>query len=251
MDASLLSLLYIAVFGAALLQAATGIGYGVIAGPIFLVVLNGVEAFQISAIHNILIAVLVAPFVFKNFSGSVMRPLLFGSLIGIPVGFALQLFVGLLVLKCLSAVAVGFVALNLAKSMRTGKASEARSNPSASETGLIGGVSGVMGGMLAMPGPIVASWMSVRGFSKQEIRATILTFAIFVYGSTVLLHALYSGVAAETLRLSLISLPGVIAGVVAGSFVSRYLSETVFQRILLVVLIATVASLLVSVLWPI
>ena len=78
MDASLLSLLYIAVFGAALLQAATGIGYGVIAGPIFLVVLNGVEAFQISAIHNILIAVLVAPFVFKNFSGSVLRPLLFG-----------------------------------------------------------------------------------------------------------------------------------------------------------------------------
>ncbi|MCH8244510.1 hypothetical protein IIB97_01325 [Patescibacteria group bacterium] len=54
-------ILSIAIFAAATLQSATGIGFGVIAGPVLLVVLNDSAAIQVSIILNLLIAMLLAP----------------------------------------------------------------------------------------------------------------------------------------------------------------------------------------------
>lgn len=59
MDIQTLLMLSCTVFGASLLQAAAGIGYGVIAGPILLIVLNGSEAFEISTLHNLIIAIVL------------------------------------------------------------------------------------------------------------------------------------------------------------------------------------------------
>ncbi len=54
-------ILNVAVFGAAALQSATGIGFGVIAGPVLLIALNSGSAIQISIILNLLIASILAP----------------------------------------------------------------------------------------------------------------------------------------------------------------------------------------------
>ena len=35
------------------------------------------------------------------------------------------------------------------------------------ETASIGTLAGIMGGMLAMPGPLAATWMSLRAFDKD------------------------------------------------------------------------------------
>ncbi len=51
----------IAVFGASALQSATGIGFGIIAGPALLIVLNDGSAIQVSVMLNLLIALLLAP----------------------------------------------------------------------------------------------------------------------------------------------------------------------------------------------
>ncbi len=53
--------LNVAVFGASALQSATGIGFGVIAGPVLLVALNDGSAIQISIVLNLLIAAFLAP----------------------------------------------------------------------------------------------------------------------------------------------------------------------------------------------
>ena len=60
MDATLIAL-HAAVFAAALLQAATGIGFGVIAGPIILMVMNSGAAVQVTILLSLLIAVVLAP----------------------------------------------------------------------------------------------------------------------------------------------------------------------------------------------
>ena len=61
-----------------------------IAGPILLVVLNGNEAFQISTVHNFLIALMLTPFVFRGSDRFALRCLLIGSAFGIPAGFIIQ-----------------------------------------------------------------------------------------------------------------------------------------------------------------
>ncbi|MDD9746441.1 MULTISPECIES: sulfite exporter TauE/SafE family protein [Marinovum] len=248
MDPALLSLLSLAVFGAAMLQAATGIGYGVIAGPIFLVVLNGTEAIQISTLHNLAIALVLVP----RLRGGVQKPVLgwltVGSIAGIAVGLGLQGAVSVVALKLVAAAMVTFVAFTLAADMRRVRGQAPASPPAVPEIISVGTLAGIMGGMLAMPGPLAATWMSVRAFDKASVRATILAFFVFAYGANVLSYALVSGFALPTLKLAAWLAPALALGVAAGAGVSARLSEALFRKVLLGVLTATVAMLLLS-LW--
>lgn len=246
MDPALLTLLGLAVFGAATLQAATGIGYGVIAGPVFLVALNGVEAIQISALHNLVIALVLVPML----KGGVQKPLLawltVGSVAGIAAGLVLQSTMNIVALKLIATAMVAFVALTLVADMRRARDLVHHAQPTVAETISVGTLAGVMGGMLAMPGPLAATWMSIRAFDKASVRATILAFFVFAYGANVLAYALASGLGPSTLKLATWLAPALVLGIAAGAGVSRKLSEALFRKVLLGVLTATISMLLLS-----
>ncbi|MGJ8617283.1 MAG: sulfite exporter TauE/SafE family protein [Sulfitobacter sp.] len=233
-----------AVFGASLLQAATGIGYGVIAGPILLVALNGSEAIQISTVHNLAIAIMMFPFIRTSVNVRLLLLLILGSICGILVGFFIQKNFDVWVLKAGSAVMVGFVAWTLARDLR--RANLTRKSHGPNEATLIGLIAGIMGGMLAMPGPLAATWMSVRGYPKQEVRATILAFFIFAYGSNVALYAATSGFSDHAGKLTMTLAVPLILGVVAGNAISKFVSEAMFRRVLLAILTATIVVLLMD-----
>lgn len=236
-----------AVFGASALQSATGIGYGVIAGPIFLVVLNGSQAFQISTAHNLVIAVLLAPVIYRRMDRTVLRHLVYGSCIGIPIGFLSLQFMNIVVLKLLSASIVALLAVYLAQSIRSTTVRRKSTKPRSLEKISIGLISGSMGGTLAMPGPVAATWMSARGWNKEIVRSTILVYFVFSYGVVSLLHISFSEVSHQTVDLTVSLLPAVIAGLYAGTLIAPLLAENTFRYVLLVVLTSTVVILVLSV----
>ena len=145
---------------------------------------------------------------------------------------------------------VSFVATSLALNMRqTEKTGRLDSQP-AKEIYIVGFLSGIMGGMLAMPGPLAATWMSVRGYSKQETRSTILAFFIFAYGSNVLLYWSTHGFSDDVSKLTLTLAAPLALGVVMGNMISKHVSEATFRKVLLAVLLATVVILVSDwVLW--
>lgn len=246
MEPALLILLSLAVFGAAMLQAATGIGYGVIAGPIFLVALNGVEAIQISALHNLAIAIVLVPLVRGGVNRNVLAWLTAGSVVGIAVGIALQNALSIAALKVSAAAMVAFVAVALVVDMNRKHSQIFSTQPPTTEIISIGGLAGIMGGILAMPGPLAATWMSVRAFNKASVRATILAFFVFAYGVNVLTFAFTSSFNASTLKLAAWLAPALGLGITAGVVISGKLSEAFFRKVLLAVLTATTAMLLLS-----
>ena len=81
-----LLILSIAVFGASVLQAATGIGFGVVAGPLLLIVLNDSAAIQVSVALNLLIAVILAPSLWRIADRKLLPSLLIGLAVGSPIG---------------------------------------------------------------------------------------------------------------------------------------------------------------------
>lgn len=271
MEIHTLLILALTVFGSALLQAATGIGYGVIAGPVLLVVLDGTEAIQISTLHNLLIALVLFPFVYKHVNTKLLWPIIAGSFFGIAAGFYLQTLLDSDWLKVIAAGMVFFVMSSLmadlyqtpnlaSKLLRLGSPKRAKekhstvkesvatttsTTTSATATGL---VAGVMGGMLAMPGPVVATWMAIRGFAKNQIRATVSAYFIFAYGATLVCYLLFSGLDQQAVRLSAGFAPLVLLGVFCGHRIAGHLSEMLFRKILLLVLLATLCSLLISLL---
>jgi len=239
------ALLIFAVFAAATLQAATGIGFGIIAGPLLLATLNDASAIQISVILNLMIATLLAPTVWQHFDSSVLPKLVLGLLVGSPVGLLIFTTLNIVYLK---ALAGGFVLLALFFLLFGPRpaAGQPIKKPATAEQLSIGAIAGIMGTSLAMPGPVPAAWLSARGFGKVVTRATIMIMFIFAYVTALLLQLSMVGISSVTLWFCAeLAIPTAI-GVIAGRYLSHRISEAVFRNIIIAVLIATSTTLFVS-----
>ena len=105
MESSFL-VLHACVLLAALLQAATGIGFGVIAGPIVLLVLNDGSAVQMTILLSLLVSVLFVPSLYRKVDKKLLKRLLVGTFLGLPLGVYGFLQVSVDVLKLVAAIAV-------------------------------------------------------------------------------------------------------------------------------------------------
>jgi uncharacterized membrane protein YfcA len=237
-------ILNIAVFGAAALQSATGIGFGVIAGPVLLIALNSGSAIQISIILNLLIALILVPSLWQQADRQLLTRLLIGLAIGSPVGLLIFLNMDIVFLKAFAGLAVAFTLFLILRNNRAPSHAPTLAAKN-SEQISIGVLSGIMGASLAMPGPIPAAWMSAKGFSKETIRATILMMFVFAYVVALALQFGLAGIGADTMRLSAMLAPSTIIGILVGrSLVSRVTEQTF--RYLLVIVLASTAIILFS-----
>ena len=233
------------VFVAALLQAATGVGFGVIGGPVLLVALNSGDAIQISILLNLLIAVLMTPAVWRKFERDIMRNLLLGLVVGSPVGLMLFLSIDLVVLKVLAAICVFFTLALLLMGHRMRRDAKPAASHSL-ETLSIGVIAGIMGTSLAMPGPVPAAWMAIKDYAKEAIRSTNLVMFIPAYSIALVLQYGMLGMSEQTTRYTLVLAVPTVAGVIAGALLSGKISESLFRRILIAVLAGTIVSLLAT-----
>ncbi len=235
-----------AVFSASLLQAATGIGFGVIAGPILLLSLNNSSAIQVSILLSLIIAVVLTPSIFKYFDRAVLKLFVYGSVLGIPLGIVVFLGIDLQMLKTLAGIAVAFMALSSAGLFqpRGGRSNDGYGKREATGIGI---VSGAMSSSLGMPGPVPATWMITRKFRKQVIRATILILFVPSYLAALGVQMAGPGLGGDVVWWSLTLLPATLAGVFAGKLLEPRISELVFRRIVTLVLTCTAISLFVDV----
>ncbi len=247
MDGHILAL-HAAVLAAALLQSATGIGFGILAGPIILMVMNSGSAIQVTILLSLLIAAVLAPSLYRRVDRAVLYRLLLGTLIGLPIGIVVFLLVSVDLLKLLAGLAV----LSMAYSL-TGLPGLARLNGKAREGRLhdlgVGILSGAMSASLAMPGPVVAASMSALSHAKDTIRATILVMFVFSYSAAIGFQAVLVGVSGETLSLAATLTPATVIGILLGQKSVAWISERGFRRLISSILVVTSVSLLLSSLW--
>lgn len=234
--------LSIAVFGASVLQSATGVGFGVVAGPLLLVVLNDGAAIQVSVLLNLLIAAVLAPSLWRLSDKKLLRDLLTGLAIGSPIGLLIFLYTDIASLKVFAGVVVLFTLVLLLRGNRAAS-TPGKISTRQIEKSVVGFVAGIMGGTLAMPGPVPAAWMAARGFDKETIRATILIMFVVAYGFALMLQLALAGISTDTARLTMALIPATVAGIFLGKFLSRHISETIFRWLLTIVLIVTAITL--------
>lgn len=244
MEVTLIAL-HAAVLAAALLQAATGIGFGVIAGPIILMVMNSGAAVQVTILLSLLIAVVLAPTLYRQVHKKALGHLLLGTLIGLPLGILVFLNVSLPVLMLLAALAVLFMALSasglLELSLRKGETGRGEVQNLA-----IGVLSGVMSASLAMPGPVAAARLSKLALPKETIRATILVMFVFSYSAAFAFQVGLVGFSQPAWSLTTSLLPATLIGVLIGRLLVSRISERAFRGLIVAVLVATSLSLFVK-----
>jgi uncharacterized membrane protein YfcA len=237
--------LNLAVLAAAALQSATGIGFGIIAGPIMLIVLNDGSAIHISIMLNLVIAVLLTPALMKDIDRTLLGRLVAGLLVGTPIGVWAFLAMDIILLKLAAALVV---VMTMILMLRSRNASEGTGPVAATdiERGSMGVIAGMMGGSLGMPGPVPAAWMSSKGYGKTVIRATILAMFIVSYALSFGLQLGAVGISGDTFSLAARLAPATVLGIMAGRFLHHRITERAFRKLLFVILLATVVLLLVT-----
>jgi len=242
MDATTL-ILHAAVLLASLLQAATGIGFGVLAGPVILLTLNSGSAIQVSMLLSLLICVVLTPSLARSVDRPLLKRVMLGSLAGFPLGILVFRVVSIDTLKLLAGGAVLFMALSVAGYIRRAGSGD---GPRRGYDLGVGVLSGAMNTSLAMPGPAIAARMAALEHSKDAIRATVLMTLVFSYVLAVGFQAVLVGIARETLELTAWLAPATLAGVFVGRLAVARISERGFRTIVSVLLAFTSLSLIVN-----
>ena len=149
------------VFAGTALQTATGAGLGLVAAPVLLMVMGSADAVTVSVVLNLVISLAMMPSEHGEVDWPVLKPLLIGTVLGIPLGLAALHLVEVPVLKLAGGLCVTFAAVySLLERKRRTRGAVTALRPAAS--GSVGVVAGVMTGSLGMPGP-AAMWALGRG----------------------------------------------------------------------------------------
>jgi uncharacterized membrane protein YfcA len=238
-------LLSTALFLAAALQAATGIGFGLIASPALLMSMNTTGAVQVSSVLNFLIAILMVPGLYRHIDFSVCRRLGTGFIFGLPVGVLVLVTVPAFVIKTLALLIILLALISL---LRHSAAQQVDELAAHSRTSRIGALAGALSGALAMPGPPIAAHLAALRMSKDQIRATVLFLYIFAYSATLAAQIAIAGIEPLLWQRSAMLIPAIVLGLVTGSIGARFLSEQLFRNLIKTALAATVCGLLLSLL---
>lgn len=233
-------LLVAAVFAASLLQAVTGIGFGVIAGPVLLVTMASAGAIQVSIVLSFLIALLLAPLTLPAVNWRLLRPLFIGVCLGTPVGAWAYLSLSLETLKLCAAIVVG--AMTVIATGILAKFPIAQSD-TASRRGAVGMVCGALNAALAMPGPPVAAYVTAIKGDGKVVRATTLVTFLLSYPIALAFQALFVGVSESLLpTVSALAVPTIL-GTLSGVFLSRSINEQAFKWLTVFFLVISVILL--------
>ena len=233
-------LLIVVVFAASMMQSITGIGFGVIAGPVLLVSMGSTGAIQVSIVLSLLIAALLAPGTVPRVNWSLLRPLLCGVLLGTPVGAIAYATLSLGELKTIAAGAVGVMTLVASGLLARFPIFEKDSNHRRIGVGM---VCGALNTTLAMPGPPVAAYATAIKSDKRTIRATTLVTFLFAYPVALIFQVALSGFSDALFAVAVpLSMPTVL-GTIFGMLIAPLFSEQVFKWLTVGFLIASVGAL--------
>ncbi len=236
----------VAVLLAAILQAATGVGLGLIVGPALILVMGSKSAIQVAIILNMSLSILLLPGEIREIHWPSLKTLILGAVLGMPAGLLLIGLLDLTGLKLFAAVAISLCGVQLLHSHRK-HAATGTTQPAGPMT-LPGAsfASGIMTSSLAMPGP-VAMWALVRGaINPSQIRATLRALFVVSYALALLGHALrgmdWRTVIDATLGLSIALAIGTLIGLV----IKRRISEKALNAVLIGLLLVMGLSLFVK-----
>ena len=205
-------------FGAALLQAAGGFGFAVVAAPIYLMILPPPTAIHLVIIISASLSAVVLPRLRHAIAPGLLFRLLLGSGAGLPLGLLAFRYSNPAMVRIVAGATVlgfaGLLALQRAWVRPVGPLSAfhlTRNRDLAA-----GAVSGAATALVGMAGPPVLIYLLLAGAGSQAIRATLLAFFACIYAATLAAHAVTVGVAPQTWLIALIILPCAVSGGLVG-----------------------------------
>lgn len=237
-------LLLFVTFLGSVVQSATGFAFAMIVVPAYLLLLNSADGVVIAVILSVVMSLAHLPKLRHAVPVYILKWIAFGCIIGFPVGVYVFSVINLETLKIMVAIFLILISIENGWRLWHGKDGTEKHNK-----GLLAGVgviSGVLGASLAMPGPLVMAYLSRTKLSKDEIRATMISFFVFAYIAILIIQIAFIGVARETWINSGYLIPAALLGVFAGHQFSKKINERLFKGLILAILVIAGAVILIN-----
>jgi len=209
-------------FVAALLQAAGGFGFAVLAAPLFLLFVDPPRAIQLVIIVTTALSTVVLPGLRRAIAPGLLVRLAVGGLAGLPLGLIAFRHTDPVLIRAAVGVIILAFAMLLGLSRRRGRGrtqAPFRMGPSLDLSA--GAISGIATGLVGMAGPPVLIYLLLGGASPRAVRATLLSFFALSYAATLVTHLLTIGIPAATWLAAGILIPFAFLG----GFVGRPLGD--------------------------
>jgi uncharacterized membrane protein YfcA len=203
--------------GAALLQAATGFGFAVLATPLFLLFVDPPRAIQLVIIITTTLSLIVLPGLWRAILPGLLLRLGLGSLAGLPLGLIAFRYADPVLVRALVGGTIFAFAVLLGWRRRDGAGEH--SGRFGVRPGLqvaTGAVSGIATALVGMAGPPVLIYLLLVGAPPRSVRATLLSFFALAYAAAVATHAVTIGIPAQTWLSAGILIPFAFLGGFAG-----------------------------------
>jgi len=227
---------------AALIYAISGLGFAVLAAPLFLLLLDPARAIQLVIIISTALAVGVVPGLLRAIApGLLLRLVLGSSLVGLPLGLvAFRHADPILVRAAAGATIFGVAALMAVSRRRSGQQGQGKHwTAFAMSPGhdlAACAVSGIANAVVGMAGPPVLIYLLLAGAEARTVRATLLAFFALSYGVTLVSHAATIGIPAPTWLAAGILIPFAFLGGLAGRPIGDRLGAEAFARLAIALL---------------
>jgi uncharacterized membrane protein YfcA len=222
-----------AVFGAGVVKGLTGFGFSLFTVPVLVVLLGPKTAVPVIVILN---AVSNVPLYFHSRRWSSLRriwPLIVAGIVSIPVGTYLLLVLAAATLKLIVGIVICLFALAFLAGFRKAIRQE--------RLGLMGAglISGVLNGLISAGGPPVILFLTNQGMPKENLRANLIAYFLFLNTATLPVHLAGGLISLEVVEYAAILVPALAGGVLVGTGLIGYVPEAAFRKtVLSVVMIA-------------
>ena len=229
-DLQILDLILFAVgtFAAALVTGVAGFAFGIVAAAVWLYSLPPAQTTALIVAYGLIVQGISVWKLRRSIKPARLTPFLAGAVIGVPIGVELLRWTSPATLRI--SVGVVLVLFSLYSLVRpqlapvtAGKAAD----------GAIGVFNGVIGGATGLAGIALTIWCTLRGWPRDEQRATFQPIGVWVFLMTGLWLGGMGLVRADTLRLFVIGLPLLLAGTWVGLRLYARLDEAGFRKVVL------------------
>jgi len=219
-----------------------GFGVGLIALGFWLHVMEPIVAGPLVAICSVVGQIRSIAPVRRDISSRRILPFVVGGIIGLPLGVYLLNHVSGQDLKVgLGTFLIAYSIFGLAV-----KLGPVFANAGALSDGVVGFGGGIFGGIAGLSGPLATIWCGLRGWTKDQQRATYQSYNLIILSLAVAAYASQGLLTREVGVLTLTSIPAFLVGVQLGLMAYKRVDENGFRKLVLVLLLASGTSLVVN-----
>jgi uncharacterized membrane protein YfcA len=227
---------FLIVFGSSVLRGFGGFGFALISVPLLAFILTPKDAVALSILLQVVVGFFGIRQSLNLAHWASLKWLLIGAVLTTPAGYMALLFsppaVARAIIALIAISAVGMLTPSLSRGLKI-------LSPL-----VVGGVSGFLNGLAAMPGPPILLYFLKNEIPPDRTRASMILFFLATSFFAALSILAMGGFAERVLVLALICAPGLFAGTYIGQKLFHRAPPAVFRQVVLgILLLAATAAL--------